>query len=301
MLNHRGWFNLLIYATFTRTTNYRVCNLHIYLYPTSCRHSINNFNNISLMNDRLRSMEYEMTNRISNIEALLHQQQRFQSIPHLGMHPATNGYGMNPYQLYPGAQYPLNPIHPHGYPTVRPTHINPMSYQGYPIIPVDLAHVHQYSNLPRVNLPFQSEHLPQNPPQGHPLGIVPQVQVHVPIGQAQMHHNLQRANLEFRNGNNMHSSREYNSSASMRPNRSNVKHPSQQNTTSRSTTSVDRTRSGEHVGQEAPLCVSNKDEIQTDLTSASKSGPAGGDSCSLAPNFDSERERWCWCHFRTRR
>ena len=224
-----------------------------------------------------------MTNRISNIEALLHQQQRFQSIPHLGMHPATNGYDMNPYQLYPGAQYPLNSIHPHGHPTVRPTHINPMSYQGYPIIPVDLAHMHQYSNLPRVNLPFRSEQLPQNPPQGHPLGVVPQVQVHVPTGQAQMHHNLQRANLEFRNRNSMHSSREYNSSASMRPNRSNVKHLSQQNTTSRSTQSVERTRSGGLMGQEAPLCVSNKDEIQTDLTSASKSGPAGGDSCSPAP------------------
>ena len=121
---------------------------------------------ISQMNDRLRSMEYEITNRISNIEALLHQQQRFQSIPHLGMHPATNGYGMNPYQLYPGAQYSLNPIHPHGHPTVRPTHINPMSYQGYPIIPVDLAHMHQYSNLPRMNLLFRSEQLPQNPLKG---------------------------------------------------------------------------------------------------------------------------------------
>ena len=35
MLTHQGWFNLLIYATFTRTTNYRVCYLHIYLYPCS--------------------------------------------------------------------------------------------------------------------------------------------------------------------------------------------------------------------------------------------------------------------------
>ena len=32
MLTHQGWLNLLIYATFTCTTNYRVCNLHIYLY-----------------------------------------------------------------------------------------------------------------------------------------------------------------------------------------------------------------------------------------------------------------------------
>ena len=32
MLTNQGWFNLLIYATFTRITNYRVCNLHIYLY-----------------------------------------------------------------------------------------------------------------------------------------------------------------------------------------------------------------------------------------------------------------------------
>ena len=39
MLTHQGWFNLLIYATITRTTNYRVCNLHIYLYPTPRRHS----------------------------------------------------------------------------------------------------------------------------------------------------------------------------------------------------------------------------------------------------------------------
>ena len=39
MLNHQGWLNLLIYATFTRTTNYRVCNLHIYLYPTPHRHN----------------------------------------------------------------------------------------------------------------------------------------------------------------------------------------------------------------------------------------------------------------------
>ena len=38
MLIHQGWFNLLIYATFTPTTNYRVCNLHIYLYPTPRRH-----------------------------------------------------------------------------------------------------------------------------------------------------------------------------------------------------------------------------------------------------------------------
>ena len=100
-----------------------------------------------------------------------------------------------------------------------------------------------------------------------------------------MHHNLQRANLEFRNGNSMHSSREYNSSASMRPNRSNVKHLSQQNTTSRSTKSVKRTRSGDFGEQKAPLCVSNNDEIQTDLTSASKSGPASGDSCSPAPTL----------------
>ena len=103
-----------------------------------------------------------------------------------------------------------------------------------------------------------------------------------PPGQAHMHHNLRRANLEFRNGYSMHSSREYNSSASMSPNRSNVKHLSQQNTTSRSTESVEQTRSGEHAGQEAPLCPplcwSNNGEIQTDLTSATKSGPAGGDS-----------------------
>ena len=32
MLTHQGWLNLLIYATFTCSTNYRVCNLHIYLY-----------------------------------------------------------------------------------------------------------------------------------------------------------------------------------------------------------------------------------------------------------------------------
>ena len=32
MLTHQGWFNLLIYATFNRITNYRVCNFHIYLY-----------------------------------------------------------------------------------------------------------------------------------------------------------------------------------------------------------------------------------------------------------------------------
>ena len=38
MLTHQGWFNLLIYATFTLTTNYRVRNLHIYLYPTPRRH-----------------------------------------------------------------------------------------------------------------------------------------------------------------------------------------------------------------------------------------------------------------------
>ena len=35
MLTHQGWFNLLIYATLTGTTNYRVCNLQIYLYPCS--------------------------------------------------------------------------------------------------------------------------------------------------------------------------------------------------------------------------------------------------------------------------
>ena len=35
MLTHQGWFNLLIYGCFTCTKNYRVCNLHIYLYPCS--------------------------------------------------------------------------------------------------------------------------------------------------------------------------------------------------------------------------------------------------------------------------
>ena len=35
MLTNQGWFNLLIYASFTRTTTYRVCNLYIYLYPCS--------------------------------------------------------------------------------------------------------------------------------------------------------------------------------------------------------------------------------------------------------------------------
>ena len=39
MLTNQGWFNLLIYATFTRITNYRVCNLHIYLYSTPPHHS----------------------------------------------------------------------------------------------------------------------------------------------------------------------------------------------------------------------------------------------------------------------
>ena len=38
MLTHQVWFNLLIYATFTRITYYRVCNLPIYLYPTPRRH-----------------------------------------------------------------------------------------------------------------------------------------------------------------------------------------------------------------------------------------------------------------------
>ena len=38
MLTHQGWFNLLIYATVILTTNYRVRNLHIYLYPTPSRH-----------------------------------------------------------------------------------------------------------------------------------------------------------------------------------------------------------------------------------------------------------------------
>ena len=45
MLTLQGWFNLLIYATFTRITNYRVCNLHIYLYPTPLRHSDNKYTN----------------------------------------------------------------------------------------------------------------------------------------------------------------------------------------------------------------------------------------------------------------
>ena len=35
MLTHQGWFNLLIYTTFTPTTNYRVCYFHIYLYRCS--------------------------------------------------------------------------------------------------------------------------------------------------------------------------------------------------------------------------------------------------------------------------
>ena len=39
MLTHQGWFILLIYATFTRTTNYRVCNLHIYLYLAPRTHT----------------------------------------------------------------------------------------------------------------------------------------------------------------------------------------------------------------------------------------------------------------------
>ena len=39
MLTHQGWFNLIIYATFTTTTSYRVCNWHIYFYPTPSRHT----------------------------------------------------------------------------------------------------------------------------------------------------------------------------------------------------------------------------------------------------------------------
>ena len=39
MLTHQGWFILLIYATFTGTTNYRVCNLHIYLYLAPRTHT----------------------------------------------------------------------------------------------------------------------------------------------------------------------------------------------------------------------------------------------------------------------
>ena len=35
MLTHQGWFNLLIYATFSRTTNYLICNLRIYFNPCS--------------------------------------------------------------------------------------------------------------------------------------------------------------------------------------------------------------------------------------------------------------------------
>ena len=40
MLNHQVWFKFLIDATFTPTTNCRVCNLHIYnLYPALHRHT----------------------------------------------------------------------------------------------------------------------------------------------------------------------------------------------------------------------------------------------------------------------
>ena len=39
MLIDQGWFILLIYATFTGTTNYRVCNLHIYLYMAPRTHT----------------------------------------------------------------------------------------------------------------------------------------------------------------------------------------------------------------------------------------------------------------------
>ena len=41
MLTHQGWFNLLIYATFTRTTNYRVCYFtylqfsYLFIFPCS--------------------------------------------------------------------------------------------------------------------------------------------------------------------------------------------------------------------------------------------------------------------------
>ena len=36
----RQWKSMLIYATFPPTTNYQVCNLHIYLYPTPRRHNM---------------------------------------------------------------------------------------------------------------------------------------------------------------------------------------------------------------------------------------------------------------------
>ena len=73
--------------------NYRQCHSHEqvccvnHLNNSQCHRQchlhepvvgINNINNISQMNGRLRSMEYGMTNRISNIEDLLHQQQRVQ-------------------------------------------------------------------------------------------------------------------------------------------------------------------------------------------------------------------------------
>ena len=190
--------------------------------PNDC---VNFFNSITQMKEQIRNMDFElMKHRISNIEASLLQQQRLLSMPHHSIHPAVNcfgtamhGFGLNPFQQHPWAQFPVSYMHPQTYPTMQyGTHLNPMNYQGYPIISLEQAQVRQYPNPSRVNLPFRSEQMAQNPVQGNPVGFVPQVQR--PNRQTQVQKNLKRADLEFRTENYAYNPSGDDSSATRRPN-----------------------------------------------------------------------------------
>ena len=194
--------------------------------PNDC---VNFSNSITQMKEQIRNMDYElMKHRISNIEASLLQQQRLLLMPHHSVHSAVNrfgtamhGFGLNPFQQHPWAQFPISYMHPHMYPTMQyGTHLNPMNYQGYPIILLEQAQVRQNPNPSRVNLPFRSEQMAQNPLQGNPVGFVPQVQR--PNRQTQVKKNLKRADLEFLTENHAYNPSGDDSSAIMRPNEGSV-------------------------------------------------------------------------------
>ena len=190
--------------------------------PNDC---VNFSISITQMKEQIRNMDYElMKHRISNIEASLLLQQRLLLMPHHSVHPAVNcsgtamhGFGLNPFQQHPWTQFPISYMHPHMYPTMQfGTHLNPMNYQGYPIISLEQAQVRKYPNPSRVNIPFRSEQMAQNPLQGNPVGFVPHVQR--ANRHTQVQKNLKKTDLAFPTENYAYNPSGDDSSATMRPN-----------------------------------------------------------------------------------
>ena len=244
-------------------SNQKPCQLHVHETVEQTRHS-----DISQMREQLRTMEYELLkNRITNIEASLHQQ-RLVQMQLSSMQPVPNVYGnviqgsgMFPHQAYAGAQSPTYYMYPLGYPVMHNMQVNPAGLQGYPINYVEQARAQQY-NLPRMNLQFRSEQMSQNPFQGYPVGAVRQV--HTSSEQVQSRQSSHRANLGFRGGNRVSNNNMQTRSVP----EDHIDGPRQRN--SPATTYTDKMERNQQLTQvlvadepTSPICSENSDSNET--------------------------------------